>query len=84
MCGLLRLSMMHLAMTATYQCSFSLVKLIGVDLWSTMMDERMNHYLSVAKYYPKFLIGINIEDVMSDFASENDLCIRQFSYVKRN
>ena len=75
--------MIHLATTATCERSFSLAKLIRMDLRSTMTDERMNH-LSILKYYPEFLMAISIKDIMSEFAAENDLRIRQFGYVKRD
>ena len=75
--------MLHLATIATYEQSFNLVKLIWVDLRSKITDERMNH-LSIMKYYPDFLIGINIEDIISEFAIDHDLRIKQFGYVKRD
>ena len=67
--------MIHPAMTAICEWSFSLGKLIRIDLRLTLMDKRMNN-LCVLKYYSEFFMGIKIENIISEFAVDNDLHIR--------
>ena len=74
---LLKLAMTYPAATATCVRTFSLGKLIRMDLRSTMADERMN-YLCVLKYYSEFLMGIKIENIISEFAAEKTQHINNF------